>query len=141
MLGVGIVLLLLGLLNPDVSFAQESTRARSRSSGNYPNPFNPETRIPFELFDEDFRDGKPALVTIRIYNAMQMMVAIPKAENHPNGGAPLVDRLSYYPPARKWTTYWDGVDRTGRKVASGMYFYVVEVNGVRSPLKRMLVTK
>src|SRR5262245_5956236 len=117
MLGVGIVLLLLGLLKPAVSFAQGSTTERSRSRGNYANPFNPKTTIPFTLFDGDFRDGKPAIVTIRIFNAMQMLVAIPRAENHPNGGAPLVERLAYSPPAREWTTYWDGVDRTGKQVA------------------------
>jgi hypothetical protein len=140
-LGVGIVLLLFGLLNPDTALAQGTQERSSRSKGNYPNPFNPETRIPFSLFDEDFRDGKPAIVTIRIFNIMQQLVAIPKAESHPNGGAPLVNRLAYFPPARDWVAFWDGTDRAGNKVASGTYFYIVEVNGVRAPPKPMVVTK
>ena|SRR5215510_285598 len=141
-LGVGIVLLLLGLLNAQAALAQSTPpERRSRSRGNYPNPFNPVTRIPFELWDDDFRDGKPAIVTIRIYNVMQQLVAIPQAENHPNGGAPLVNRLAYFPPARKWVAYWEGTDRTGRKVASGTYFFIVEVNGVRAPPIPMVVSK
>ena len=46
---------------------------------NYPNPFNPETKIPFVLSEALFADGRPAVVTLRIYNLLQQMVAIPVA--------------------------------------------------------------
>ncbi len=137
-LGVGIVLLLLGLLSPDIAQGQASGRG-SRSKGNYPNPFNPTTTIPFVLWDEDFRSGQPAVVTIKIYNVFKQLVAIPRALHHPNGNV-LVDKLPYTTPG-SWEAYWDGTDRSGRKVASGLYFYVVTVNGVGEQPKRMVVSK
>ncbi|MEX2283155.1 MAG: hypothetical protein WEE89_11795 [Gemmatimonadota bacterium] len=134
--GVGVVLLLLGVLSPDGLFAQNPPRSRMR--GNYPNPFNPTTTIQFELFEEDFR-GKPGKVTIFILNQLQQLVAIPTAlESHPNGTK--VENLTYPGPG-VYEAYWDGTDRRGRKVASGVYFQFMVVNGERQPPKRMVVTK
>ena len=137
-LGVGIVLLLLAMFSADSVVAQ--SRERSRSRGNYPNPFNPTTTISLLLFEEDFRGGSPAVVTIRIFNQLRQLVAIPRALDHPGGNAQLVDRLSY-PYPKEWFAYWDGTDKTGNKVASGIYTYIVYVNGVAGQPKRMVVSK
>ncbi len=135
--GVGVVLLLLGVLSPDGLFAQGPPR--SRMKGNYPNPFNPTTTIQIELFEEDFKSGKPGKVSILILNQLQQPVAIPIAlESHPNGTK--VDNL-IYPGPGSYEAYWDGTDRRGRKVASGVYFLFMVVNGERQPLKRMIVNK
>lgn len=140
-LGVGIVLLLLLSLSPDGLFAQATSGGRSsRLKGNYPNPFNPTTTIPFTLLDEDLRDGKPAKVTIRIYNLLSQLVAIPRALQHPAGNGVLVDNLMYTEPGEK-LAFWDGTDSTGRKVASGIYYVVLIVNGEREPPKKMVVNK
>ena len=137
-LGVGIVLLLLGLLGPTDVLGQAGERG-SRLRGNYPNPFNPETTIPFDLFDTDFRSGQPAVVTIRIYNLFRQLVAIPTALHPPNGNV-LVDKLPYTTPGR-WEAFWNGTDVRGRKVASGIYYVVLTVNGVGERPKQIVVTK
>jgi hypothetical protein len=134
--GVGVVLLLLGVLSPDGLLAQNAPR--SRLKGNYPNPFNPTTTIRFELFEEDFEGGKPGKVTIYILNQLQMLVAIPAALTT-NAGKK-VENLTYPGPG-VYEAYWDGTDVKGRKVASGVYFQVLVVNGERQPPKRMVVSK
>src|SRR5687768_1009057 len=135
--GVGVVLLLLGVLSPDGLLAQNAPR--SRVKGNYPNPFNPTTTIQFELFEEDFRGGKPGKVSIYILNQLQMLVAVPTALKSHSLGTP-VDNLTYPGPG-DYEAYWDGTDKRGKKVASGVYFLLVVVNGERQPPKRMVVTK
>jgi hypothetical protein len=106
---------------------------------NYPNPFNPETRIPFELYEDLFVDGRPVLVSVRIYNVLQQFVAAPTALRHFTAeGLPVID-LEYTEPGR-YEAYWDGTDQSGRSVASGIYFVQLTVNGRRAVI-RMYVTK
>lgn len=138
-LGVGVVLLLVALLNPSGVSAQQSGSERaSRLGQNYPNPFNPTTRIPFQLFDSDFVEGKPAIVTIRILDIFRRPVAIPSALNH--AGDAKVENLEYT-MAGSYVAYWHGTDRTGQKVASGIYLLELIVNGERAPPIKMLVAK
>ena len=105
---------------------------------NYPNPFNPETRIPFDLNEVLFIDGGTAVVSVRIYNVLQQFVASPTALSHPSGQASLVD-LEYMTPGR-YEAYWNGLDQSGREVASGIYFVQLTVNGVTA-VTRMYVAK
>ena len=105
---------------------------------NYPNPFNPETRIPFELHEALFSDGGTVVVSMRILNVLVQLVSNPTALNHPSGQAPLVD-LEYTTPGR-YEAYWDGLDQSGREVASGSYFVQLTVNGVTAVM-RMYVAK
>ncbi len=106
---------------------------------NYPNPFNPATRIPFELFDEAFVEGRPARVSMRIYNILLQYVASPTALNHPMGDrAPLVE-LDYTLPGRH-EAFWDGRDRAGAQVPSGVYILEMTVNG-RSKNIKMFVSR
>ena len=109
-----------------------------RLGQNYPNPFNPETRIPFELNESLFTEGRTAVVSVRIYNVLQQFVASPVALRHPNGQGPLID-LEYTQPGRH-EAYWDGRDRSGREVASGIYFVQLTVNGATAVI-RMYVAK
>lgn len=105
---------------------------------NYPNPFNPETRIPFELHGVLFSDGGTAIVSVRIFNVLTQFIASPIALNHPGGQAPLLN-LEYVSPGR-YEAFWDGRDQFGREVASGIYFVQLTVNGVRD-LMRVYVAK
>lgn len=140
-LGVCVVLLLALGLFPDSLFGQRSPgRERgSQLNQNYPNPFNPTTTIPFEVVPEDVEGGKPAVVTLRIFNVLQQLVAVPKALNHPLGDVS-VDKLQYESPGL-YETFWDGTDRNGRKVASGIYYVQLVVNGERRGVRKMVVTK
>jgi hypothetical protein len=106
---------------------------------NYPNPFNPETTIPFTLTEDLFADGRPVVVSLHIFNLLQQEVASPVALGHPAGaGVELVD-LEFTQPGR-YEAFWDGTDRDGRQVASGMYFMRLTVNGMAA-FGRMYVLK
>ena len=106
---------------------------------NYPNPFNPETRIPFVLEDVLFEDGEPPTVSIRIYNILVQYVASPVALSVPGGeGLPLLQME--YPGPGRYEAYWDGRDRNGNLVASGVYLVQLVVDGEKDVMK-MFVTK
>jgi hypothetical protein len=79
--------LALGALVPTTGAAQDSSAKKpppERSPGfelgqNYPNPFNPATTIPFTLGDPPACSdaGRNYHVTLRIYNVLAQLVAIP----------------------------------------------------------------
>ncbi len=106
---------------------------------NYPNPFNPETKIPFVLGEELFQSGRPVVVSVRIFNVLQQFITAPTALNHPQGEGVPVLNLEYPFPGR-FEAYWDGRDSSGRKVASGVYFVQLVVNG-KTQVRKMFVTK
>lgn len=145
--GVGVILLLaLGILSVPLygqdagGGAPSGGRERGfRLGQNYPNPFNPSTRIPFYLDESMFEEGRPVVVSIRIYNVLQQLVAIPTALNHPDGSGVPVDQLPYTEPGSK-EAFWDGRDRDGREVASGVYYVQLIVNG-ESQVRKMVVAK
>jgi hypothetical protein len=105
---------------------------------NYPNPFNPTTTIPFTLGEDLFVDGRPVVVSVQIYNILQQEIAAPIPKNHPMGDVPLL-RLEYAQPGR-YEAFWDGTDRNGRQVASGVYLVRLTVNG-QSKVMKMFVAK
>lgn len=129
----------------DSASAQEVGRQSGRSTSgfslepNYPNPFNPETTIPFVLDEELFVSGSSVVVSVRIYNLLRQPVAAPVALRHPAGeNVPLI-QLEYTSPGR-YEAFWDGHDFGGRQVASGVYFVQLTVNGVSQHM-RMFVAK
>ena len=140
-----VLFLLLSILGLATSAsAQQAGSVGKQDSGfileqNYPNPFNPETKIPFVLFEDLFVDGKPVVVSLRIFNVLQQFITAPTALNHPHGdGVPVLD-LEYPYPGR-FEAYWDGRNDRGRQVASGVYFVQLTVNG-KTRVLRMYVTK
>lgn len=138
------VLLALIVMAPGLS-AQEAGQASSGQANgfeleqNYPNPFNPETRIPFTLDEGLFGDGRPVVVSLRIFNLLQQVVASPVALGHPAGEGVEVLQLEYTQPGH-YEAFWDGTDGSGRQVASGIYFMQLTVNGV-SKTRKMYVLK
>ena len=133
---VGVILLLaLGVLVAPL-WAQSSGngdpsgRERAFQLGllDDPDPSTPETKIPFTLFPELFEDGQKPVVTIRIYNILRQLVAIPVALGHPAGAGVKVDGLVYDSPGRA-EALWDGRDRNGNRVPSGVYIVQLDVNG------------
>ena len=97
---------------------------------NYPNPFNPETAIPFSVPQDlsAFAGGAAPTLMIRlaIYNAMGQMVRL------------LLDDQEVRPG--RYEAIWDGRDDSGRKAASGVYLYRVE-GGTAVVTKRMTLLK
>ena len=71
-----------------------------------PNPFNPETWIPYRLAQEAF-------VTLTLYNARGTVVRTIKVGHQPP---------AFY-ESRDKAIHWDGRNEFGERVASGVYFY------------------
>ena len=90
---------------------------------NYPNPFNPETWIPYQL-------AKPADVTLHIYAANGALVRTLALGHQPAG---------IY-QSRSRAAYWDGKNELGEKVASGIYFYTLSA-GDFTATRKMLIRK
>jgi hypothetical protein len=140
----GVLSVLLLLVGAVALPAQEPPPATRQGNGfqldqNYPNPFNPETTIPFTLGEVLFVDGRAAVVSVRIFNLLQQLVAHPVALGHPSGEGVELRELEYAQPGR-YEAYWDGTDQAGRQVASGIYFMQLTVNG-QSATRKMYVLK
>ena len=90
---------------------------------NYPNPFNPETWIPYQL-------AESAEVTLTIYDMNGQMVRHLAVEHQAAG--------MYQ--SRSRAAYWDGRNQVGELVASGLYFYTLTA-GEFSATRRMLILK
>ena len=90
---------------------------------NYPNPFNPETWIPYQL-------AEPTDVTIHIYAASGVLVRT-LALGHQAAG------IYQY---RSRAAYWDGKNEVGESVASGIYFYTLTASDFTAT-RKMLIMK
>ena len=101
---------------------------RTQLLANYPNPFNPETWIPFEL--EADRS-----VLIHIYNARGKLVR----------ELDLGFRLAGKYHSMSEAAYWDGKNQQGQNVASGIYFYqlnsVSAYSRIRTNNRKMVILK
>ena len=113
--------------------AQPDQQPRGRKSGilgqNYPNPSNPDTTIPFTLACDD-GDGGDYVVSLRIYNVLAQLVAIPVLQ----GQTDVIDNIRL--PCGDYLAFWDGKVRgTGREATSGIYIYELVVDGERTAKK------
>ena len=90
---------------------------------NYPNPFNPETWIPYHL-------ANSSDVTITIYDMHGTVVRQLNLGHQQEG---------YY-TSKVRAAYWDGRNAVGERVASGIYFYQLQADDV-SFLRKMVILK
>ena len=84
---------------------------------NYPNPFNPNTVIPYHL-------AEPGYVELSIYNALGHKIRT------------LVDR---YQEAGAYSVEWDGRNALGVGVSGGVYFYRLKAGGYERASKMVMV--
>jgi len=84
---------------------------------NYPNPFNPITRIPYQL-PEDTQ------VRISVYNLL---------------GQEVVTLVNEFQLAAYHTAVWNGRDASGREVPSGVYIYRMETPSFHKTQKLVLL--
>ena len=95
----------------------------TRLMANYPNPFNPETWIPYQL-------SMDAEVTLTVYDT--------------NGGLIRALGLGHKPAgvyqSRNRAAYWDGRNELGELVASGVYFYTLTA-GDFTATQKMVIRK
>jgi predicted outer membrane repeat protein len=92
---------------------------RTELLGNYPNPFNPETTLKYNLHE-------PADLQIQIFNYKGQLVRT------------IVDQ---YSEAGHYSTIWNGRDESGKFLPSGIYFYKMKVNGKTEAVKKCLMLK
>lgn len=90
---------------------------------NYPNPFNPETWIPFQLKQD-------SEVAIRIYKATGELVR----------ELDLGSKYAGIYVSKDRSAYWDGKDKFGTPVASGIYFYSIKTKDF-SAVKKLTILK
>ena len=99
---------------------------------NYPNPFNPETWIPYQL-------AEPVYVTLTIYDIQGRAV---RTLDLGHQGAGIYQNKSR-------AAYWDGKNSVGEPVASGVYFYTLSTESTRDSVtagdftatRKMLIRK
>ena len=111
--GIAVVEQLLALIVPE----------ETALLANYPNPFNPETWIPYQL-------AEPTDVTLTIYD-IQGRVVRDLDLGHQRAGM-------YH--TRNRAAYWDGRNAQGESVASGVYFYTFKA-GDFTTTRKMLIRK
>ena len=90
---------------------------------NYPNPFNPETWIPYQL-------SEPAEVKVAIYAADGTLV----------GTLSLGHQAAGVYQSKGQAAYWDGTNAQGEPVASGVYFYRLKAEDFTAT-RKMLILK
>ena len=88
---------------------------------NYPNPFNPETWIPYRLAEDAF-------VTLTIYDSMGQVVRT----------LDIGHQTAAFYESRAKVIYWDGRNELGEQVATGVYFYHLSAgrSGLSDPHRR-----
>ena len=137
---------------PKHAAGQQSQSPRGRKAGslgqNYPNPANPQTIIPFTVGAESCTGdggGPKHVVTLRIYNILSQLVAVPKLRS-PSGGSDSSATIARPIQGLRLTcgsysALWDGKHMsTGREVPAGTYVYELIVDGQRE-VRKMLVGK
>src|SRR3989442_5492007 len=86
---------------------------------NYPNPFNPATTIPFSLNGDVFANGHRPKVSLKVYNVLAQLVAVPILQ----GTGEALDNLGLSCSSADgfaYTAYWDRhVPNTSQHAASG----------------------
>ncbi|HCL28440.1 MAG TPA: hypothetical protein DIC52_08395, partial [Candidatus Latescibacteria bacterium] len=87
---------------------------------NYPNPFNPETTIKYQL-------PEAGQVRLEVYNMLGQVVKT------------LVD--NQFQNAGRYTLQWDATNNSGQPLSSGVYFYRVVAGGEFQSHKKMLLLK
>ena len=90
---------------------------------NYPNPFNPETWIPYRLAEDVF-------VTLTIYDQTGHLVRTLDVGH----------QIAAAYESRSKAIHWDGRNNLGEQVANGIYFYTLSA-GTYSATRKMLILK
>lgn len=86
-------------------------------SGNYPNPFNPTTRIDYQLPNDGF-------VSLKVYNMIGQLIKTLVNERQSTGSYSIV---------------WDGTDQSSESVSSGTYIYQIQAGDFVQTRKMVLM--
>ena len=111
------------VLNVLIAILPERLPTQTQLLANYPNPFNPETWIPFQLAED-------STVTARIYDVTGKQIRIITLGH--------VAAVNYVEVNK--AIYWDGRTEDGEQVSSGTYFYQIEA-GDYTETRKMVILK
>ena len=103
-------------------FTQWSNIKRNRLLPSYPNPFNPETWIPFET-------AKDTNVTIQIFNHSGNLIRTLALGIDESGFSHL----------QRPACYWNGKSNQNEAVSSGTYFYTIQANHFTATRKMVIL--
>lgn len=103
----------------DYSYADDTVVQKTFSLQNYPNPFNPQTTINYNIPE----DGN---VKLSVYNIRGQKVKTLINETQISG---------------KHSVVWNGTNTHNKQVASGVYFYKLEINDSKVLTNKMLLLK
>ncbi|HEX2982436.1 MAG TPA: T9SS type A sorting domain-containing protein, partial [Ignavibacteriales bacterium] len=102
-----------------VKDGDNSVPTEFKLANNYPNPFNPSTRINYSV-------PKAANVSIAVYNILGKRIATLTNRPHNPGN---------------YSVTWNGTNDEGLKVSSGIYFYTLTSDNSVSIIKKMILMK
>ena len=139
-----VLVLALCAMSPNVAAGQATASrghgAKGKVGSNWPNPFNPDTRINFSVGDEGCAPGTERhVVTMRLLNILSQPVAFPQlyagaeaAGVPPNVAGRRINNMML--PCGSYVAYWDGKLTAGGKDApSGTYGVQLFVDKVLQP--------
>ena len=101
----------------------QSLGVKTQLLPNYPNPFNPETWIPYQLSDD-------STVVIHIYNIKGQLIRTIQPGNRKAGVYVTKDKAAY----------WNGRNQADEPVTSGIYLYSLQA-GKFTAIRRMVILK
>ena len=110
-------------INILTAILKQSSPINTQLLANYPNPFNPETWIPFRL-------AQDSTVVMEIYDVTGKPVRLIELGNMKAGNYIEADRA----------VYWDGTTEDGELVASGTYFYQLKTENY-TEIRNMVILK
>ena len=116
------VRLAIQLLRHYLSIADQNVK-ETKLLPNYPNPFNPDTWIPYQL-------SEASTVTVKIYDVTGNLVRKINVGHKSTG----------YHLTRERAVYWDGRNEKGESVSSGVYFYTLNTESY-TQTRRMVIVK
>ncbi|MEW6701085.1 MAG: T9SS type A sorting domain-containing protein [Bacteroidota bacterium] len=102
---------------PITNVAEVYLPTHYRLLNNYPNPFNPSTKIVFEIPQSEN-------VSLVIYNIAGQLIRTLADENFPAG---------------RFEKVWDGRDNLGREVSSGIYIYRLKAGAFNRSARMVLM--
>ncbi len=109
-----------GVTSVSERFSEPALKKNFILYNNYPNPFNPETRIRFDIVKSR------AAIRLMIFDLLGREIAVLfKGER----------------PAGTYEFVWDGTNKDGREVASGIYFYRLQIGNHAIETKKMLLLR
>ena len=101
------------------SSIENTTIIVSKLIGNYPNPFNPETMISYQLQNK-------CELELTIYNLK---------------GQKVKTLVNQQRDAGFYSIIWNGNDDSGKVVSSGVYFYELNINGISKQVRKCVLMK